>query len=176
MENERIEFLVDEMCGKIVRWLRILGFDAINITDLVDLKREKIDDTIILNKTAITRRILLTKDKELYRRAESLGLATILLRNRNDIASELADIFIDLKIDPFRLDIRPRCPKCNGLLVEVVNKDKLKEKIPRKIINKHKDFYECTNCGAVYWYGSHWENIRKVILRISEIINAKQKV
>ncbi|MEX2688878.1 MAG: Mut7-C RNAse domain-containing protein [Candidatus Njordarchaeales archaeon] len=173
MESRVIKFIVDEMCGKIVRWLRILGFDAIKITDLIDLKNEKIDDTIVLNKTAITKRILLTKDKELHKRAKNMGLTSVLIRNKNDIASELADIFLDLKINPLKLNLSPRCPKCNGLLIKV-DKRKLKNKLPRNIVNKHDDFYECTTCGSIYWYGSHWINIRNVISRISNIVSLEK--
>ncbi len=71
-----MKFLADAMLGKLTRWLRILGQDVVysvefNDSELLDLaKKEK--------------RVLLTKDFELYKRAISKGLDSYYVEGKTE--------------------------------------------------------------------------------------------
>ncbi len=152
MEKES-KFIVDTMLGRLARWLRILGYDTVY--------GRRLEDWRILKIAEDEDRIIITRDVGLHRRAINKGLRSILME-QDDMAQRLATIAylagIRLYID---LD-RTRCPICNARLLRV-SKDKVKDKVPRRVYELHDDFWICPRCGKVYWMGSHWRMIEKIL-------------
>jgi uncharacterized protein with PIN domain len=146
-------FIVDTMLGRIARWLRILGYDT--------LYYRRIEDWRIIRIAEKENRIIVTRDRGLHRRALKRGLKSILLED-DDMASRLATIAyftgIRLYID---LD-RTRCPICNTPLRKA-EKSEVRGKVPDKIYELHDDFWICPKCGKVYWIGSHWRMMEKIL-------------
>ncbi len=151
--SEEPRFIVDTMLGRLARWLRILGYDTVY--------HRRLEDWKILKIASEENRIIITRDTGLHRRALNKGLKSILLEP-DDMAERLALIAyltgIRLYID---LD-RTRCPICNTPLLRVSKKD-VKDKVPRKVYELHDDFWICPRCGKVYWMGSHWRMIEKIL-------------
>ncbi len=73
-----------------------------------------------------------------------------------------------------RLDLRSRCDpflrcvECNGL-IETVSEGDLNGYIaiiPPGVMEWCREFYRCPSCGRVYWKGSHYDRLVKVIEKI----------
>ncbi len=143
-----VSFVVDEMCGKLARWLRLLGYDTFYKKSTN--KSEEMD-YYLLSKAIKEKRVLITKDLELVKRAKQVGVQVVLLTGDN-IINKLKSIFVDyLKCN--EIVIEPRCPICNSKLEPLTKKEK-------------KRTYRCTNCGKIYWFGGHWESIREILKKV----------
>ncbi len=151
-DSNTVSFVVDEMCGKLARWLRFLGFDTLYYTSHV----LQVDDTSILSKAAIENRVLITRDKELHRRAVELGIKVILITS--DVLKEKLKNVLLINLGCNQIVVNPRCPKCNGVLKRIP-KERVKEKVPYRVYQRVNTFLECVNCGKIYWFGSHWNKI-----------------
>ncbi len=156
--ERKYTFIVDSMHGKLTRKLRIFGFDT--------LYYNYINDDELLNIISSTNRILLTGDKELYRKAQRYNNRCILL-NEND-EDNLVKIGKILKI-VFSFDPEhSRCPLCNDILIRYKRSDII-DKVPKKVYDLNDEFLYCRACEKVYWRGSHI----KRILELERMVNEK---
>jgi hypothetical protein len=55
-----------------------------------------------------------------------------------------------------------RCPACNGLIVPV-DKDEVRDLIPPRTAAWLDRYYRCQGCGKVYWKGTHYPRLKKII-------------
>ncbi len=147
---EEIKFAVDSMLGKLARYLRILGYDTLYLSD----------DDYLLKKCLEENRVLITRDKELYNRARGLSLRCLLIRS-NDLHEQLFEVYNIYGLERKR----PRCPLCNGELKNI-SKNLIKDKVPRKVYERNETFLICNNCKKIYWYGKHWDEINKILNKI----------
>ena len=153
-----MKFVVDLMLGNLARWLRILGYDTV-----YGVK----DDEELLKISKEQKRILITSDKKLARKAKNV----IFIKNGLSIEEQLVLLkkTLNLKIPK---EPQLRCPNCNALLRKAKKEEteELKEMIKRE--NKKwkptKNVYFCENCKKFYWEGSHWKNMKKVLLKVAE--------
>jgi len=163
-ERSSISFLADAMLGNIARKLRIFGFDTIYLAHARD-------DEIL--KTGIEQdRVILTADRELFKRVVKVGARGVLVSGG---ASELEDLIHILTKNGITSvgtsGICSRCSICNGPLEERTS-DQVKNDhgsndhavidVPDKVISCHKQFFECTECGKIYWEGGHLKGIRSL--------------
>jgi len=152
--DEQNKFIVDAMLGSLAKWLRLLGYDTLYSTSY--------NDAQIISIAARTKRIVVTSDKGLYRRAIKAGLRAVLLPE-SGVTESLARLasagLIELRVDPSK----SRCPLCNGVLKEVTDKNLVRGRVPPGALAKYSKFYVCTRCGHVYWEGGHWRNIRRIV-------------
>jgi uncharacterized protein len=135
-------FVIDVNLGRLARLLRVLGFDVWWSSDA--------DDQTLADVSLGQQRILLTRDRGLLkRRAITHGLfvrsdhpeeQTLEVIRRLDLAQRLA---------PFT-----RCVRCNGRLV-AVTKDEVIDHLEPLTRLYYDDFSRCTDCGRIYWRGSH---------------------
>jgi len=151
-------FIVDGMLGNLARWLRILGYDTIYCP---------LSDNIILEKAYNEGRILLTRDKALFRIAVRKGVKSVLIDSQ-DIIDILFNIASSLNI-VVKPQEKSRCPICNGDLNEAEIND-VKNLVPKNVLSKNNVFWICRSCGKVYWHGSHWKLILSTLSRIDKMI------
>ncbi len=149
------------MCGRISRWLRLLGYDV--------LYAKNIKDEDLINILITDNRILLTRDRELHQKAKKISLNSILIEKNNYIESlaHLSVMFnIDLEIDPEK----SRCPSCNSE-IKKRKRESVLGKVPKKVVVTQNDFWQCENpeCGKIYWLGSHYKSMVKVLRLIKDI-------
>jgi len=159
-----VNFILDGMLGKLARWLRMMGHDTRYSTLL--------DDSQLLKIAKEEKRVLLTRDLALYQQAIAKNLEAYYVAGtiEPDRLSELAQrfnipLFIDLE--------KSRCPKCNTKL-QPAPKEKIANKVERNTLKHYDTFWECPNCGAVYWQGAHWANIRTTLEKAKE--KQKEKI
>ena len=144
-------FLADAMLGKVARKLRIFGFDTLYIAHAPD-------DEIL--KTGIEQdRVILTADRELFKRVVKAGAPGVLVSGAGDV-EDLVHILSKNCVTSVGLDgIGSRCSICNGLLEERTP-EQVKDGMPSKVAEFKSEFYRCTTCGKVYWEGGHLKLIR----------------
>lgn len=137
--------LVDAMLGRLARWLRLMGYDAVYLADA--------DDLVVVRLARVEGRRVLTRDREMAaRRAVDATL----------IDSQTLDEQIDEvleKIGPPPDDAPPRCAACNTPL-EALSRGAAKGRVPPYVWRTQDDFTHCPNCHRVYWKGTHWRRIR----------------
>lgn len=147
-------FVVDTMLGNLARWLRILGYDT--------LYSPTIEDWAILRIAEKEKRIIVTRDIGLYRRAVRKGLLAVLVSD-TEIRSmlEMLSTRCGIKI---RFDENDtRCPICNGVLRKTDSLVEVSGKVDPQILSSYKTYWVCNSCGKVYWKGKHWKNIEKIL-------------
>ena len=160
-----MKFAADGMLGKPTRWLRILGYDV--------KYSNRIDDDELIALSMKEKRILLTRDLQLYRRATAKGIETFYLEGETseEKLAQLAkrysmNIQIDMK--------KSRCPKCNAL-VKPVPREKLAETVEKSTFEHYSEFWQCSKCGQIYWQGAHWTRIKKSLETARTILQKQEK-
>ena len=141
------------MLGKLTRWLRILGHD-------VEYSNAS-DDAQLVAAARKERRILLTRDLELFKQATAKGIEAFYIEGRTgeEKLAELAGRFgISLSIDM----ATSRCPKCNTK-VKPIDKEKAAVQVEKNTLVHYDEFWKCPSCKQIYWQGAHWTGIRKTL-------------
>lgn len=160
-----MKFIVDGMLGKLTRWLRMLGHNV--------KYSDKLDDAQLIMIARKERRTLLTRDLELYQQATAKGVDTFYLNGKTE-AENLSQLAHRFNI---KLDIEmttSRCPKCNTR-VKLVPKEKVADKVEKSTFSYYDEFWECPECGQVYWQGAHWTRIRKTLEKAEETLEKLRK-
>ncbi|MFX1518485.1 MAG: Mut7-C RNAse domain-containing protein [Promethearchaeota archaeon] len=163
MEKPSPKFVVDSMLGRLARWLRLTGLDTLYL--------KVVSDEELLERTRSENRILLTRDKKLYQQAIKEDLRSVLIPagSNSEVLAFFSKTFnIQFDIDPSS----SRCPLCNGKITSV-EKEIIRSKIPSPTFNRYDQFWQCIQCEKIYWMGSHYESMRKIITEIDSSINEK---
>ena len=150
-----MKFLADHMLGKLAKYLRFMGYDTYYPTG-------NMSDNEIIEIAKREKRIILTRDKELARRANGVYVGS------DDYEEQLR--FVVKKFKLTSENMLSRCSLCNAPL-EKVDKEKIKGKVPEYVYENHEDFCICPRCHRVYWYGTHTEKIEKEIKKITRDAN-----
>ncbi len=157
-ENEET-FFVDAMLGNIARKLRLMGYDSRYLADIGD------DELIKLAKN--DKRIIISRDEDLIRKAIKIGVKSIFIKNKKEI-EQFREIInkLNLKIIKINGD-RSRCPKCNSQ-TEPINKKNIYKKIPDKVLEYNDKFWECKVCDKIFWEGTHIKNLQEFVGELNE--------
>jgi len=144
-----LRFIADSMLGKLTRWLRMLGQDAEYSNSM--------EDSALLATAKDERRILLTRDFELYERAIGKGVETFYLEGLTG-EEKLAEVAkrYGLPLEIVMSD--SRCPKCNSL-IQPISPEKASGKVEKNTLEHYHEFWQCSKCQQVYWQGAHWARI-----------------
>ncbi len=155
-------FIVDAMLGKLATWLRLTGHDTFYSTVM--------HDDELLRIALAERRVLLTSDAILYRRAEEAGIEVMLVRGTVD--EEVASVFLRYEISPEANPAKSRCTKCNGVLTHVADdqKQQIQGLVPDQTYNHYSEFWFCKYCKSVFFQGGQWTNIEEYMRRIAELM------
>ncbi|MGH3634116.1 Mut7-C RNAse domain-containing protein [Mycobacterium sp.] len=146
-------FVVDVNLGGLARLLRVLGFDVWWSSDA--------DDAALVDISVDQQRILLSRDRGLMkRRAITHGLFV-----HSEHPEEQA-IEVIRRLD-LRRHLAPltRCVRCNGPLV-TVGKDEVIEHLEPLTRRYYDEFSRCTECGQIYWPGSHHARLLQHVERL----------
>ena len=153
------------MLGKLTRWLRILGHNV--------KYSNRLDDNQLLTIAKKERRILLTRDLELYQQATAKGINAFYLEGADEAErlAQLAKRFgIKLEVDM----TTSRCPKCNTR-VKPIEKEKIADKVEKSTFTYYNEFWQCPKCEQIYWQGAHWTRIRKTLEQAKENLKKLKK-
>ena len=157
-ESEPI-FFVDAMLGNIAKKLRLLGYDSQYFSD--------IDDDKLIDSAKKERRIIISKDEELIKKAHKLGIRSIHITKEEEL-EQFFEIINNTNLKRIQINgDTARCPKCNSL-TKSVDKDIIKEKIPEGVLRSNDKFWICIRCNHVYWEGTHMKNLQEFVGRVNE--------
>ena len=143
-------FVLDVHLGKLARYLRMLGFDSLYENDL--------DDPTIIAISLRERRIILTRDRGILKNgAVTHGYWLRATQPREQLREVVRAFDLQRRIEPFS-----RCLVCNGPL-QAVDKSEVLERLPTRVKDCYDRFVRCQNCDGIYWAGSHYERMRKLV-------------
>jgi|SRR5581483_797566 len=146
-------FLADCNVGRLARWLRALGYDAVY--------HAQIGDAELVREAAAEGRVVLTRDRDLTkRRVITSGVVRAILIKDDDVRTQLRQVFSELSLD-VRQSLT-RCIECNSELVPR-QADSVAERVPPFVRQTQTRYSECTACGRIYWAGTHWQRMQKVL-------------
>jgi uncharacterized protein with PIN domain len=145
-------FIVDINAGKLAKWLRIIGYDALLFTNEDDGK---------MIKTAVNEnRVILTRDSQIMkRRLITSGKLKAILVQGDELKTQLKQITNVLNLDyqfrPFTI-----CLECNHNLI-VRNKEEVSNRVPPHVFETQSQYMECPSCHRIFWRGTHWQAMMK---------------
>ena len=147
-------FVLDGHLGRLAAYLRMLGFDTLYTPDA--------EDEHLAQLTSDEKRILLTRDRGLLKR--NLVARGYCVR-QDDPHAQIVEIVerFDLRsaAAPFT-----RCLRCNGLL-QAVNKADVIRQLQPDTLQFYNEFHRCTACGQVYWKGSHYRRMQRLLVELN---------
>jgi uncharacterized protein len=135
------------MLGKLAKYLRLIGLDAVHLRDLSEIKR-------------------MSGDKEpwilITRRTRPTGyLKTVVVHSEvaRQQLTELKDLLQPL-VD--RSKVLNRCIECNVFL-EDVERNEVEHKVPEFVFHNYSRFRKCPSCNRTYWEGSHTRHMSELL-------------
>ena len=151
--DHRIEprFILDNHLGKLARYLRMLGCDALYQNDL--------DDECLAMLSAEQNRILLTRDRRLLMR--KIVTQGYCLRSL-DPDVQVIEVVNRYALINWTQPLK-RCLVCNEILYHV-DKQAIIDQLEPLTTQYYEKFKICPNCSRIYWKGSHYE---KMMMKIS---------
>ena len=149
-------FIVDKTLGKLVKWLRILGYDTVywRSDDLRGLLRRAQEEG----------RALITKDTKLY---QGKGSLKALLIQEDNPFLQLQEVVHLFELPVTEDMLFSRCLTCNTPLEDVAPEE-VKGEVPDYIYHTHQEFSRCPLCRKVYWAGTHYGHMARVVKRLQE--------
>ena len=146
----RTRFVLDVHLGKLARYLRLVGFDALYRTDY--------DDATIIRLSRDEQRIILTRDRGMLKHtAVTHGYWVRSTIPRQQLAEIVRVFDLGRSARPFT-----RCTLCNGELRRVA-KDAVADRLPPRVRLYLDEFAQCQECAQVYWPGSHYQRLRQMV-------------
>ena len=150
MTSEPLKFIADAMLGRLARWLRILGYDV--------SYESSISDDDLIARAIREHRIILTMDRKLTERESARN--SMLIKSPS-YKEQLKQVITHYNID-YKTEIFTRCLVCNNLL-ETIEKEKIKDRIPSYVYSTQDEFDICRQCGRIYWSGTHRTKMLKML-------------
>ncbi|MFV8228656.1 Mut7-C RNAse domain-containing protein [Mycolicibacterium fortuitum] len=143
-------FVVDVNLGRLARLLRVLGFDVWWSSDA--------DDQTLADISLDQQRILLTRDRGLLkRRTITHGLFVHSQHPEEQTLEVLRRLDLRRQTKPFT-----RCVRCNGQLAAVA-KDEVIDQLEPLTRRYYDEFSRCPECGRIYWAGSHFDKLSRLV-------------
>lgn len=146
--------LVDVMCGGIVPYLRMCGYDVSDAGD-----RDLEADEELLRVATTEERTVITRDVQLAGRAPDAILLESLA-----VEGQLRELH-EAGLALFLADEPIRCGTCNGVLDRVNPTESTPEGVPDPA---ETDCWRCVDCGQHFWMGSHWDRVRDTLQSVRE--------
>ncbi|MCX8043779.1 MAG: Mut7-C RNAse domain-containing protein [Desulfobacterota bacterium] len=145
-------FICDSMLGSLARLMRMVGIDT-------EYWRSH-DRRALAEKAARESRVVLTRIRRIPRNLQQqCTWYTVTSETLQDQMNEVVRYF-SIQSDTFRP--LARCLRCNKELV-YVSKAEVAGHIPEYVYNNMNEFSMCLRCKRIYWKGTHYNNMLKLI-------------
>ena len=148
-------FAADRTLGKLVKWLRLMGFDTVFESDATACRFRAFSDSD---------RIYLTRVRQINLKMPSARLIHI---DDDDIESQLKQVVSQLNLKYSMLEPYSRCLRCNDRLAEISRSETFGA-VPDYVWENQTAFRQCPGCRRIFWPGSHVDRSRK---RLSQLFN-----
>lgn len=145
-----LRFVADGHLGRLAAYLRMAGFDTVYRNDYQDEELASI--------SASERRILLTRDRGLLKRSiVTRGYCVRSTNSREQFAEVLQRFDLAGAVAPFQ-----RCVHCNELL-RLTRKELISARLQPETKQHFDEFSICPKCRRIYWKGSHYRRMQRLI-------------
>jgi uncharacterized protein len=150
-----IWFVCDGGLGGLARWLRAAGYRA--------AFEPEIADDLLLKKARQSGSTILTTDSMLMERRllRDQIIPAFWLPPTLSIKGQLERVFREFHLQTGD----PRCMACGGELVSA-DKESLRDRIPPKTYRWLDEYFICSQCGQLFWHGTHWHKIVQQLKRL----------
>jgi len=153
------KFIVDTNVGKLVKWLRIMGYDTLFFNGS--------NDSNMIATALAEGRVILTRDTQIVkRRIVTSGRLEVILIQSDEPERQMQQVIDTLNLDcrfrPFTL-----CLECNQPLLER-SKQQVKDFVPSYVFQTQDQYMECPACHRIYWRGTHWQAMTKKLNRFMQ--------
>ena len=142
-------FIVDANVGRLAKWLRVMGYDALFLPG--------VEDNELLRLASAEGRAILTRDRLVMRRRPiASGRLSALLISGDRLGEQLRQV-----VEAYGLDASggfSRCVECNEPL-RAVEREEARSRVPAYVFETQDTFVECPTCMRLYWRGTHWSNM-----------------
>jgi uncharacterized protein with PIN domain len=146
-------FVLDCHLGRLTSHLRMLGLDCLYQSDFDDIQLRELS----VNEG----RILLTRDRRLLmQKIITRGYLLRSLNSEEQLRETVKRYQLIKWIKPFR-----RCLRCNHPL-EPIPKEQVLDRLEPLTKFYFDDFRICPACRQIYWKGSHYDRMQKLINQI----------
>lgn len=143
-------FVLDTHLGKLAHHLRMAGFDC--------LYRNDYRDSELVTAALAERRIILTRDKGLLKqRLVTHGYFVRRTESEEQLREVVRAFQLETSMRPFT-----RCRECNAELHDVPKTEVL-ARLPEKVRAAYDRFQLCPGCGRIYWEGTHYARLRRLL-------------
>ncbi len=147
-----MKFIVDSNAGKLAKWLRMMGYDALFF--------EGSDDSEMVAIALREGRVILTRDTQIMkRRLITSGRLKAILIESDEPERQMRQVIETLNLD-CQSGMFTTCLECNQRLVEI-NKQQVKDLVPPYVFQTQNQYVECPACHRIYWRGTHWQAMAK---------------
>lgn len=148
-------FVADTHLGKLARHLRVAGFDCLWENDFADEE--------IVAYSVAQERIILTRDLGILKRqAVERGHFVRATESGAQLREVVRAFQLENRLRPFT-----RCRACNVELDET-SKESVAERLPPEVRLRFDRFTECPQCRRVFWRGTHYERLERLLRRAVE--------
>jgi uncharacterized protein with PIN domain len=137
------KFACDDHCGRLARWLRVLGFDCAH--------DQEINDADLLKLALDENRTILTRDS--YLAANALARRVILLSS-SDPLMQLVEVIGEANLSVREDRLFTRCSTCNTPTASVA-KETIADRLPPYVRRTRDVFRLCPVCNRIYWRATH---------------------
>ena len=150
--NDALKFIADCHLGKLAKYLRLMGVDTLYFPH--------IEDDELIRIATHENRIILTRDRFLSKRKN----APVFFLEPTDTKAQLKTLikYYTLKKHPSSFS---RCIICNTPL-KVIEKEKIIDRVPKKVKKYYNYFEYCASCDRIYWQGDHYRHMMEFMEQV----------
>lgn len=156
------KFVVDNNVGKLARWLRMTGYDAL-------LFRGEDDGELVMAAMAEGRVILSRDTQIMQRRVVASGEARAILIESDDPERQLLQVMGTLglrwRLAPFSV-----CLEDNQRL-EPRSREQVRKAVPAYVYRTQEQYMQCPSCGRIYWRGTHWKAMEARLRALGKVLS-----
>ncbi len=150
-----MKFYVEQTLGRLLKWLRLLGFDA---EPLAFSSRRQ--DRLRPLRPGVYYLSGQTSWPARQRRPD-----LIILTSR-EVEGQLLELHQRLQLTPATWEPLGRCSQCNTPL-RPLPADQAEGRVPDYVAAQTRQFHECPDCRRVFWEGSHQRRIRRQLAELA---------
>ncbi len=145
-----VRFVADAQLGRLARFMRMAGFDTLYRNDYAD--RE------IALLAAQHGRIVLTRDRDLLKhRAVARGCFLRAIGAEQQFCEVVRRYGLGASAQPFT-----RCLLCNSALTAIASQS-VRDGLPPSVLARRLPLSQCPDCQRIYWRGTHWHHMRRLL-------------
>lgn len=148
-----IKFIPDVHLGKLAKYLRLCGLDA--------LFNNSYSDPEIVDLAVNEKRIIITRDREMLK--NKLVTHGYWIRSQDPV-EQLKEVITRFDLIN-KISVFTRCMRCNTIL-EDVEKEDIEKRLKPRTRKFFTTFKHCPGCNRIYWNGSHYESMKRFVEEI----------